>query len=303
MATDLRKKTIHMCSFDKRIIDFRKTFKGELISEKYKNICCERFLKLINDPESPIFYLSRKRLFCFLCEPESYSGKWNHERGFTIFNCPMCGFKFEPDLNDKWFDVIEKKFNIDDLWNDKEYEKIDLKYLTEEWWFEQKHKFKLDNDSLIERFKKQVRDIFKGKNFDDVLAEEIEKTANLGNLCCTRLWDIAYNGDDCPIYIGQKCIDYPIEYVPSQRLFRLTNISPGDCHKALYRRERRPFRKLVYNIFHCPHCGKKLPKSLASRWYKEISGKFGVFDILSKSQMAKVPQKYLTEEWWKELGL
>lgn len=304
MAIDIRKKTIHMCVFEKSAaVDLRETFKGKLINEKYRNICCDRFLKLINDLESPNFYLSRRRHFYFLCEPKGYLGRRFYEKGFTIFNCPMCGVKFEPNLTSKWFNIIEKKFKVDEWRDPKEYAKIDIEYLTEEWWFKQRHKFKSDNDSLLERFKKQMRGIFKGQDFADVVAEEIEKTANLGNLCCTRLWDIAYNGDDCPIYVGQKCIDYPIEYVHSQRLFRLTNIFPGDCHKALYRRDRRQFRKLFYNIFHCPLCGKKLPENLSSRWYKEIHEKFGVYDILSKSQMAKVPQKYLTEEWWKELGL
>ncbi len=34
-----------------------------------------------------------------------------------------------------------------------------------------------------------------------------------------------------------------------------------------------------------------------------VEEKFGITDILDKDQLKKISKEYMTEEWWKKLGL
>ncbi len=58
---------------------------------------------------------------------------------------------------------------------------------------------------------------------------------------------------------------------------------------------------VVEPLFYCPWCGVKLPENLFAEWHDEIE-KFDI-DTLDKEQLKKLPEEYLTEEWWKKKGL
>lgn len=298
-----KSKTINVRAFEKHWIDFEYQPKGLLKGKFCSTVCCRQFLRLITDLESPVYYIAKNRSFFFVRTPEGYRSQDGSSRGFTIFNCPMCGFRFDPDLSSQWTEIVAKKFKIDDFWDEGQLSKISQEYLTEDWWLKEQDKFKNNDESLLERFKGQMCDQFKGKELAEIMAQEIEKTKNLDGVCCTRLYEVINYLGDCPDFPDKKCSDYPMEYFPERRLLRLTNTPSSYLLHNMYRKEKITYRTLFYNIFFCPLCGAKLPESLVGQWYKEIHEKFGVYDIFNKHHMAKVPQKYLTEEWWKELGL
>ena len=63
---------------------------------------------------------------------------------------------------------------------------------------------------------------------------------------------------------------------------------------------------MLYNIDplkYCPWCGTEFPKSLRDEWADEVEKKFSVESILDKEELKKVPEEYMTEEWWKKKGL
>ena len=45
-------------------------------------------------------------------------------------------------------------------------------------------------------------------------------------------------------------------------------------------------------IYYCPWCGAKLPKSVADEWFKIIE------DLGLELGSPKIPQEFLTDEWW-----
>lgn len=56
-------------------------------------------------------------------------------------------------------------------------------------------------------------------------------------------------------------------------------------------------------LYYCPWCGIKLPESLKKAWSEIVKEKFGVTDTLDREQLKTIPQEYMSEEWWKKLGL
>ena len=53
---------------------------------------------------------------------------------------------------------------------------------------------------------------------------------------------------------------------------------------------------------YCPWCGTKLPKSLNAEWAEEVKKKIG-YDCVFVQEWEKLPEKYKTDQWWKERGL
>lgn len=48
-------------------------------------------------------------------------------------------------------------------------------------------------------------------------------------------------------------------------------------------------------IYYCPWCGKKLPPSLRSKWFKQI------FSLgLDPDDDKKIPKRFLSEEWYSD---
>lgn len=51
-------------------------------------------------------------------------------------------------------------------------------------------------------------------------------------------------------------------------------------------------------IHYCPWCGMKLPDSKRSQWFSELE-KLGIDDPIEQ----KIPEKYYSDKWWRELDL
>lgn len=241
--------------------------------------CCKEFEKLLNDPESPLIYIEKTRSFRIQCFPWGYYGKnLDNSGSYVIKHCPRCGDKLPKNLEASWRRALKQECGLDYPFDKAQESTIPRVFLTEEWWI---------NRSF-------------GKN---IWPKNRIKKSTLMSACCFRTDLIINDLGDCPDYPTQNCSEYPMIYDHKTRNFSIINTPLGYLLHKIYEKEGRCYRKLRYQVFYCLECGAKLPESLASRWYKEIHDKFGVYDILSKSQMAKVPQKYLTDEWWKELGL
>jgi hypothetical protein len=51
----------------------------------------------------------------------------------------------------------------------------------------------------------------------------------------------------------------------------------------------------------CPNCGTKLPSSLRDEWFDILEQEYGLEDPCEEDKQ-KVPQEFLTDEWWKKRG-
>ena len=100
-------------------------------------------------------------------------------------------------------------------------------------------------------------------------------------LCCQNLYNL-YQDPECPL-----------QYEPEKRRIRFFSAPPAYRKKGQY--------LVVYDIFYCPSCGKELPDDLAKEWADTIREKFGVYNILDKKQLSKVPPEYFCDKWWKDL--
>jgi hypothetical protein len=60
-----------------------------------------------------------------------------------------------------------------------------------------------------------------------------------------------------------------------------------------------------YSIAFCPWCGKNFPKDLNELWCKEASRALNqdADEGIDFNAYQRLPEKYKTEEWWRELGL
>lgn len=90
----------------------------------------------------------------------------------------------------------------------------------------------------------------------------------------------------------------PFRYVPYEREYHVEynstfeNSETGEIDLGV-----------VAGIRYCPWCGSKLPRDLSEEWEREVTSKFNVSDALDKEELKKIPQEYMTEEWWRKRGL
>lgn len=56
-------------------------------------------------------------------------------------------------------------------------------------------------------------------------------------------------------------------------------------------------------VKHCPFCGTKLPSSLAQKRLEILEEEYGIDDPYYPEQKKRIPQEFLTDEWWKKRGL
>ena len=89
----------------------------------------------------------------------------------------------------------------------------------------------------------------------------------------------------------------PLRYVPYSRSY---DMEYGTVFKNI--ETGKDAAIVVEPLKYCPWCGVKLPKNLFQEWVKIIEGKFKI-DTLDKEEIKKVPEEYMTEEWWKKKGL
>jgi hypothetical protein len=95
--------------------------------------CCDLMDLFLEDIRVPIMYYPISREYSMLMlEDGKKIGRMNAVQG--IDHCPWCGKKLPASLRDKWFEVLEKEYNLDDP-NSKEQEKlVPQEFKTDEWW-------------------------------------------------------------------------------------------------------------------------------------------------------------------------
>jgi hypothetical protein len=58
-------------------------------------------------------------------------------------------------------------------------------------------------------------------------------------------------------------------------------------------------------ISFCPWCGKHLPKDLGDEWFNILEKDYHIEDPFSsfRQKDGKIPEEFMTDEWWKKRGL
>lgn len=267
-----------------------------IVQKIHKDICCKKLLKLLNDSDIDIEYISKIRGFgLYDCR---------------IDNCPMCGKKFPVELYEFYNEIREKEFGITRE-NYHDLEKKDLipkEFKTDEWWLKREHYPNFPTKHLTRKeflkkiayswdFSSKEESLARYKNY---LKTDKDLQKKIGTFCCTSLWHKIYDSinDSGQLKLNTKSL---IIYEPEKRRFLLKNMVLVDETKF---KKNKPKCRLRMQFYNCPCCGKELPKSLASLWFKIVTTEFGVTDISNQKQLAKkLPPEFLTEEWWKKRGL
>ena len=62
-------------------------------------------------------------------------------------------------------------------------------------------------------------------------------------------------------------------------------------------------RAVQQDIFHCPFCGFKLPKGLRQEYCNIVKNKFSIDCIFNDEETKKLPEEFMSDQWWKKRGL
>lgn len=262
---------------------------------KNEDLCCSKLLKLLDDAEMDFIYSKVYRSFMYR----------------TIVFCPLCGRELPPDLTNFYNETLEKEANIKiSEWSRAEREnRIPKEFFSDEWWLKRQHypNFPTKNLTHNEQLKQVLHDLNFGDEakrkakYKKLLNEEKATKKKLGAICCTNLWFNIYNEHRCTEHQNNECSRSLIEYEPEKRRFSLKSIANAELYFPAWKKKKR---FLFFQFYFCPECGKELPKSLASMWFKIVTTEFGVTDIFNQKQLAKkLSPEFLTEEWWIKRGL
>lgn len=61
--------------------------------------------------------------------------------------------------------------------------------------------------------------------------------------------------------------------------------------------------RCVQLLFHCPWCGKQLPKSLGSEFFETLEKEYGIKENLDIFKNPHLPEEFKSSVWWKKRGL
>ena len=89
-----------------------------------------------------------------------------------------------------------------------------------------------------------------------------------------------------------------------------TNEQDSISYNTITRKYSVPFISGLYHeIWYCPWCGYKLPKSLSKEWELTLLNEEGIaqkilddYGIESYAEKL-IPPEFKTDEWWKKRGL
>jgi hypothetical protein len=99
----------------------------------------------------------------------------------------------------------------------------------------------------------------------------------------------------------EHCCDVMDYYVATNR----------EEHELIrYHAETRNYNLLLHgydfgleqDVLYCPWCGNKLPERLNAEWCEAVKNDCGIDEVYAE-EWEKLPEKYRTDQWWKELGL
>ena len=95
--------------------------------------CCELMNDFLADSRIAILYSPAYRL---------YSLPWL-QKGRTISTvtksqkidyCPWCGKKLPTDLTNRWFEILEKEYHLDDPRSKEQKKLVPAEFHTDKWW-------------------------------------------------------------------------------------------------------------------------------------------------------------------------
>jgi hypothetical protein len=89
---------------------------------------------------------------------------------------------------------------------------------------------------------------------------------------------------------------YLVEYMPETRSYSL----------RFYRGDE--FTGLEKELWYCPWCGKKFPKTLGDKWEELLKKEYNLtinnfFNKNGKWDESRIPEEFRSDEWWKKRGL
>jgi hypothetical protein len=103
------------------------------------------------------------------------------------------------------------------------------------------------------------------------------------NLCCLSMLDALEQPDDSPLTYSADTRTYTIS-APTALM-------------------KKNMVWLGYSVKFCPFCGTKLPKDLVDERFEILEKEYGITDPYDKKQKKRIPQEFMTDEWWKNRGL
>jgi len=183
--------------------------------------------------------------------------------------CVFCGMHLPDSLRYEWFWFLEYVYKIDGSL-DEDNQNIPKDFLTDEWWKSRNLTDEAVRDEIRMAMLKDDSDEWHEK----IKREQVRKK-NILN----------YNGPHCCLTMdaGISRGFGILYYIPQLREYQIQSVG-----------------FLVLDF--CPFCGKKEPQSLRKKWLEILKEDYGLVDPLKKDQK-KVPQEFLTDEWWRERGL
>ena len=167
-------------------------------------------------------------------------------------------------------------------------------------------------------------------SFDDTVINVSQYLDSLGNvdnmgfsyLICSELLDICESSysEDLSNFANAEInrIEYELrDYfkIPKHCCKKLDfdvivdrTVIKYSAHSKTYRLLNRYREYLGYNpFFYCIYCGHKFSWKIHNKWREIVESKFGpykevgLFSGFGEDEWKKLPQKYQTDEWWKEL--
>lgn len=87
----------------------------------------------------------------------------------------------------------------------------------------------------------------------------------------------------------------PLRYVPYTRSYYIEYPSLTQSSKNAL--------TVAEKIHYCPWCGNKLPNSLKKEWSDIVKKNFGITDTLDQTQLKRIPEEFMSDEWWKKKNL
>jgi hypothetical protein len=89
--------------------------------------CCQDMDRVLVEKRLYIRYLSKYR---------EYYMEMRDAPAVTylICYCPWCSKKLPKSVRRKWFNILEKEYNLEDPWNEKQSKLIPEEFKTDEWW-------------------------------------------------------------------------------------------------------------------------------------------------------------------------
>lgn len=107
-------------------------YEGKSINKDIKH-CCDKINNALNNPDSALSYLPKYREYFI---PVLYKGRTKGKVDALqgLIYCPWCNKKLPKSTRDKWFEILEKEYQLDDPWDTEQKSLIPKEFETDEWW-------------------------------------------------------------------------------------------------------------------------------------------------------------------------